>query len=82
MADYHTQFSCILDLGSHENVEEALALYDQMEEALEREDDAPIGFLASPYTASGKLWISDDAGCGDPEHVIAFVLRCAVALDL
>ena len=83
MADYYTQFSCLLDLGSPDNVAPALALYRELEEALDRDEGAAIGFLAiAASDRPGALWISDDAGHGDPEHVIAFALRCAEAFGL
>ncbi len=46
-----------------------------------------IGFAAEAGHAEGdgeaaSLWLHDDAGDGNPEHVIAFVLRCAEAFGL
>ncbi len=32
-------------------------------------------------SGSGALWLYSDE-CGEPEHAIQFVLRCAEALDL
>lgn len=45
MADYVTHFSCLLDVGAV-NVEAALALYAQMAQDLEADDDLAIGFVA------------------------------------
>ena len=46
-----------------------------------------IGFAAEVTLDEGdtmvrSLWLHDDAGDGNPEHVIAFVLRCAEAFGL
>jgi hypothetical protein len=80
MADYFTQFSCFLDVGTPENAARALALYN----------DAPPdqngahpsdGFRLSWDETGGQLWFHDD-GFGDPERVIAFVLRCAEEFNL
>ena len=83
MADYFTQFSCILDVGSADNVARALALRDKYAVDLEADEGAEPGFdlEADPDSGVGALWISG-AGYGEPEHVIAFVLRCAEAFDL
>ena len=83
MADYYTQFSCLLDVGSAANVAKALDVYLEMEAELDRDEETAIGFLAiGASDRPGQLWISDDAGHGEPEHVIAFALRCAEAFDL
>ena len=83
MADYFTQFSCILDVGSAENVARALALRDEYAVDLEADEGVEPGFQleADPVRSAGALWISSDA-YGEPEHVIAFVLRCAEELGL
>ena len=81
MADYFTHFSCLLEVGA-DHVEPALALYAQMAQDLEAEGALPIGFIArfSPGSPSA-LWLHDEDH-GEPEHVIAFVLRCPEAFDL
>ncbi len=83
MADYFTLFSCILDVGSAENAAAAFGLRDQLEQELERDGEAAIGFDLAIETEPGPggLWISGDE-YGDPEHVIQFVLKCAEAFDL
>lgn len=81
MADYFTHFSCFLDIGGAENVPRALQLYAEMEDAFEQGDEGTIGFEVSADSVSGNLWIRSD-GFGEPEHVIAFALRCAEAFDL
>ena len=83
MADYYTQFSCILDVGAAENVARAASIRQQLASTLEEDEDADIGFDVEPDPTSGPgaLWISSD-GYGEPEHVIAFVLRCAEEFDL
>lgn len=83
MADYFTQFSCVLDLGMEDNAARALALYDQLAAELEESDDTQIGFLASitPEGGGAQLWICADES-GDPDHVARFVCRCAEAFQL
>ncbi|MBV9994972.1 MAG: hypothetical protein JO127_07150 [Caulobacteraceae bacterium] len=82
MADYYLQFSCELDVGA-ENARGALALYQTMADELEAEEGVGIGFEVEASDGHpASLWIHDDGGCGEPEQVIAFVLRCAEAFDL
>lgn len=83
MADYFTQFSCILDVGTAENAVRAMAVRDVFAAELDVREGRDPGFdLASDPTHSpGALWISSD-GYGEPEDVIAFVLRCAETFDL
>ena len=83
MANYYTQFSCILDVGTAENVARAAAIRQQLAVTLEEYDGADIGFdlEPDPTSGAGALWISSD-GHGEPEHVIAFVLGSAEAFDL
>ena len=81
MADYFTHFSCLLDVGTAENAAEALVLFAAVAED-EDEDVRADGFVVSIDEAgSGRLWIRDDSA-GDPEQVIGFVRRCAVAFGL
>lgn len=83
MADYFTQFSCILPVGSAENAEMARCLRDLLAAEVEGEDGVCLGFEMNAQLADapGSLWMYSDA-YGDPEHVIRFVLRCANALKL
>ena len=83
MADYFEQFSMILQLGDISNVEPALAIYHALAEELEREEGVTIGFhaAAEPLSHPAAVWISSD-DCGEPEHVITYVRRCAVAFGL
>ena len=81
MADYFTHFSCRIEVGA-DNVDTALAIYTQMAQALEADDGLAIGFTARPSSSDpASLWLCGD-GDGEPEHVIAFALRCAEAFDL
>ncbi|HET6608957.1 MAG TPA: hypothetical protein VFG62_19945 [Rhodopila sp.] len=81
MADYFTHFSCQLDVGSSEKVRRALNLYENAEP----DEDGRLpsdGFILSlPDDSGTRLWIHDEVS-GDPDLVIAFVLHCAVELDL
>lgn len=81
MADYFTHFSCLLEVGAG-NIEAALAIHAEMAAALEAEDGVSIGFAAEPsFGRPSALWLHDD-DWGEPEHVMAFALRCAEAFDL
>jgi hypothetical protein len=86
MADYYTLFSTTLPIGSVANLAPALALYERLADELDAQDEV-IGFAAEAAHGEGDgdaaaLWLHDDAGDGNPEHVIAFALRCAEAFGL
>ena len=83
MANYHTHFSCLLDVGTPDNAAQALDLYNRLSEDNAAEDPPSEGFLLSiqPEHGGTKLWMRDDV-TGDPEHVIQFVKRCAAAFGL
>lgn len=86
MANYYTHFSCLLPLGSATNAEAALAVYERLAGELDAQDEV-IGFAAevtldADEAEATSLWLHDDAGEGNPEHVIAFALRCADAFGL
>ena len=83
MADYFTSFCCRLDVLTGDNADHAVQIFKEMQAALERDDDLAIGFEVSvDGTTVGSLLMQDADGFGEPEHVIAFVLRCAEAFDL
>jgi hypothetical protein len=83
MADYFTQFSCLLDVGTPQNAARALEIYkaDCADGALEAQFSN--GFFASIPSEDGgaQLWIRDE-GAGDPESVIRFVEICAAEFGL
>lgn len=78
MADFFTQFSCLLDVGTPKNAPRALDLYNRMMEENAAEDPPSEAFLLSiqPEHGGTQLWIRDDV-TGDPQAVIDLVLRCA-----
>lgn len=84
MADYFTHFSCLLDVGTPERAAAAMAMFQRCR-AEDDESDEPQyrGFEISPQNEgqSGELWIRDHDS-GDPDGVVAFVLRLAEDLDL
>ncbi len=81
MANYQTQFSCVFPVGEA-NIAAALALFEQMQDELEA-DDVTIGFTVERNGEDGgDLWLYDDDGAGDVEHVISFALRCAERFEL
>ena len=83
MADYFTQFSCALDVGTPENAARALDLYNACSEGAASEDAAYGGFALSilPEEGGATLCMHDE-GSGDPERVIQFVKRCAAEFHL
>ncbi|MGA0542695.1 hypothetical protein [Neotabrizicola sp. VNH66] len=84
MADYFTHFSCLIDVGTPERAAAATAIYQRCRaEDEETEEPQYRGFDLSPQEEgqSGELWIRDDDS-GDPDGVVAFVLRLAQELDL
>jgi len=81
MADYHTSFSVLLPVGPGK-VDAALDLYAELRDELDANNEA-IGFEAEKNDPDdGTVWLSDNSGSGDPEHVIAYALRCAEAFSL
>lgn len=81
MADYFTQFSCVLDIGSVENVARAIQLHREMELAYAAFEQSEIGFAIEPNGPT-SICMHDGDGFGDQEHVMKFVLRCAAEFDL
>ena len=87
MADYTTHFSTMFDVLTPENVDRALDIYADLAREIEEEDETSLNFALDPERdaprsdASTKFWIHDE-DYGDPGHVIAFVTRCAEALEL
>lgn len=83
MADYFTSLSCMFDVGAADNIARALAIYEELAADLDHDEGAMIGFAAQADPASGpsSLWLYSEHH-GEPEHVIAFVLRCAEAFNL
>jgi hypothetical protein len=84
MADYFTNFSCLIDVGSPDKAARALALFQELRAADQDVDDPEVaGFdIARQDAPEGSiLWIQDDDH-GDVEAVIRFVLRLAEEFDL
>lgn len=85
MADYFTQFSCVLDVGAPDKAVTALDLFLRLREEDEASDDPEFsGFALSLQDGPGcsVLWFHDNDGQGDVEGLIRFVLRLAEDLDL
>ena len=84
MADYFTQFSCVLDVGAPDKAVTALDIFLRLREADEASDDPEFsGFALSLQDGPGSsvLWFHDD-GQGDVEGVIRCVLLLAEDIDL
>lgn len=83
MANYSIQFSCVLDLGSPENVAQAMQIFRPITEVDQADDKEWYGFMVQPNPESGPgdLWIHD-GGEGDIDEVIEFVQHCAQTFGL
>ena len=83
MADYFVQFSCMLDVGSADNVARTHDIRNAFATEINRDEESCLGFEMelAPEGGPGALWIHSDEH-GEPEHVIVFVLRCAEAFQL
>jgi len=83
MADYFTNFSCRLDVGTTENARRALELFQSFSDRLDREDSFPsFAVFLDPDAGDTVLWICDDAGYGDVEEMTEFIVECARVLGL
>lgn len=83
MADYITQFSCLLDVLTPENAAKALELYASGEWG--QADRGPYceGFARTIAEELGGNWLRiTDGGTGDVEVLIDFVKHCAGAFGL
>jgi len=83
MADFYTQFSCLLDVGTAENATRADMIRGEFAAELDRHEGENLGFDmdVDHETGPGALWIHSDE-YGNPKRVISFVLRCAGELRL
>jgi hypothetical protein len=81
MADYYTQFSCELDLGTVENAKRALDIYSNSEcdDGSSYNEGFDLSVMYEPNEHVLWIWAEDQ---GNPDHVVAFVKACALALDL
>jgi hypothetical protein len=79
MADYFTHFSCALDVVTADNAARALELYRHFHDELEIELQMPGFALTAEQPA--LLWIYDN-GCGDTDHVRAFVSKLGPMLGI
>ena len=85
MADYFTQFSSVLDVGSPEKATAAVDLLTRLHRDEEGSDDPEnSGFAMTQQDGpeNSILWFHDDDGEADIEGVIRFVLRLAEEIDL
>lgn len=82
MTTYSTQFSTLFPLVSAADLAPALVLYEQLAAELDAAGET-IGFEAEEGGSPDvpQLWLHAGDN-GEPEHVIAFALRCAGAFGL
>jgi hypothetical protein len=84
MADYYTQFSATLNLGSKANVAKALELFEEFAERCEANEEGggPVGFECEATDwEPHALWIHADAD-GNTNDVCEFVAQIGKALGL
>ena len=83
MADYITQFSCLLDVLIPENAAKALELYASGEWGQADQGPYSEGFALTiaEELEGNRLWMTD-GGTGDVEVLIDFVKHCAGAFGL
>ena len=81
MADYFTNFSCVLNTGSTENSERALEIYHNLRMEYGAEGIDVLFVVSAEDNEPKSLWIRDSTS-GDPEHVTEFVRRCGHSLGL
>lgn len=82
MANYYTQFSTALDVGTVQNALLALGLFHKEPET-DDDIDWSCGFnLSLDATPGSSTLYLEDGGAGDLETLIAFVIHCAEVFDL
>lgn len=83
MADFYTQFSCILGVGTAENAVRADAIRGDFAAELDQHAVESLGFdmEVDHESGAGAPWIHSDE-YSNPEHVIRLVLRRADDLKL
>lgn len=83
MADYFTNFSCLLDVKTPQNATRALELYNKLSKEGACEEPPSDGFLLSiaPEHKGTHLLMHDDYS-GDRERLIHFVTLCAAEFGL
>ena len=82
MADYYTQFSCMLDVQTEENALKTLALWQSIEDT---DEDIFCGAdVEIDESNKSQLWIcSDQEGwSGDPNSVAAFIKLISAKMKL
>jgi hypothetical protein len=84
MPDYTTRFSCRLDTGSTAMAARARRRFAAYQRLVNLTDDQVCFEIeADPMEDSpGGIWIHDEDGMGDPDHVIDFLLASARRLGL
>jgi len=83
MTTYTTEFSCVLQLKSADQVTAAQTIYAELDAEKENEGET-VGFdlHGDPADPGAQLSITDSDGEGNPDNVVLFVERCAEAFGL
>jgi hypothetical protein len=76
VTQYFTQFAARLDLGTPDNVSDALSLYESFSDGQMEKDEGIIGFIIEA-DGDSSIRICDSESHGDPDHAVQFVLACA-----
>jgi hypothetical protein len=81
MADNYLQFSTELNVGSAENAQAALKVYEEF--PFKDEDGEEWAPYFQCKVHGDRLWLrDDDDGHGDPDQVVAFVVKLAQQFNL
>jgi hypothetical protein len=85
MADYYTDFSAILDVGTKKNVAKALAIYKKLdgEENKKNEEEENGDWCGFGIESSGdtELWLHADE-CFNADDVLTYVTKVGRELKL
>src|SRR3546814_13108105 len=69
-------YTTLFRSGTAANAARAMTMLDAYQSDLDQADDGCLGFDCSiEELEPTKLWLRDDGGFGEIEHVIGFVLR-------
>ena len=82
MADYYTQFSCTLDVGTAENAQKALEIYKAPTDLLEDDENFCYGFALSILPNSPTVLHIHDDELGNTDYVFTYVGLLAKTLGL
>jgi hypothetical protein len=71
MANYYTRFSCVLPVGSPENIQRAYDAFAEYADHLKLDEEVPA-FCVTHDAARSEMLITSGDGSGDPDQVAAY----------